>query len=242
MIPISSVDLPHIVEAIKILHRNIEFPPTENWRPPVWLVNQVKKTSLGEEGVPKENPGHAAVIQYAAIEVLNLLMPTYGWYHTRNNCPEITESNLDRRHKKILLDLRDLLSRSGFGQVVAENRDEQIEVLDFLENAIKDLGGSCEPRRNEEDADSIQFLTDGKYQVPGHDPITVTNPDDNVLQSFLNGLPLELSELTDLSRQARPDLILKNLTIAYGGILKPYIRLPGGKNRGGYFVRVCRRT
>lgn len=134
--PLSRLDLPHIIEAVEELHRAIANPPTENWRAPAWLVEQYKQTTLGEAGVPKK-PTHAGLIHAAATEVLNRIMPP--WHHTKDDCPEITESLLDMRHKVALLDLRERLSTFALVGSPARNRSEAFKALAYLESVLDQL-------------------------------------------------------------------------------------------------------
>src|SRR5262245_58184463 len=119
--PLSRLDLPHIVEAVQELHRVIEHTPAEPWNPPTWLVEQYKQTTLGEAGVP-EKPRHAWLIRAAAAEVLNRIQPPL--HDLKAQCPQITESLLDQRHKVKLLELRTRLMNfvHGLSQDLAGNR------------------------------------------------------------------------------------------------------------------------
>src|SRR5262245_51090849 len=148
--PLSRLDLPRIVEAVQELHRIIADPPAENWRAPAWLIEQYKQTTLGEAGVPGR-PSHAWLIDAAATEVLNRLMPP--WHHTKAACPEITDSLLDMRHKVKLIELRGLLSSFALGQRLVDNRGEALRVLAFLESVQEQLS-----------ADPIQLLKERAAQ------------------------------------------------------------------------------
>jgi hypothetical protein len=134
--PLSRLDLPRIAEAIRELHRTIEYPPAESWQAPTWLVEQYKQTTLEEVEVPNKPP-HAWLINTAVVEVLNRLMPP--WHHKGADCPEITESRLDMRHKVALVNLRNLLNRFALGENLAHNRSEALQVLAFLESVLCDL-------------------------------------------------------------------------------------------------------
>jgi hypothetical protein len=139
--PLSRLDLPRIVEAIRILYCIIEHPPAKPWQPPPWLVEQFRQTTAGEEGLQliAKNPTHCWVIDGAGTEVLNRLMPP--WHHSRDDCPEITESQLDLALKVKLLELRKMLLRFGFSETVASNRAEALQVFAFLESVLVLLGG-----------------------------------------------------------------------------------------------------
>jgi hypothetical protein len=134
--PLSRLDLPRIVEAIRELHRIIAVPPAENWQAPTWFVEQYKQTTAGEAGVP-EKPSHASLINGAAVEVLNRLTPP--WHHRKPDCPEITESLLDQRHKVKLIELRNLLLSFALGQRLVDNRCDALLILAFLESVLEQL-------------------------------------------------------------------------------------------------------
>jgi hypothetical protein len=134
--PLSRQDLPRIVEAIQELHRIIADPPAENWQAPTWLVEQYKQTTAGEVGV-SEKPSHAWLIDTAAVEVLNRLMQP--WHHRKPDCPEITESLLDQRHKVQLIELRNLLLSFALGQRLVDNRSDALQIIAFLESVLEQL-------------------------------------------------------------------------------------------------------
>src|SRR5262249_15436803 len=136
MQPLSPADLPLIIQAVRELYRIIEHPPADPWQAPTWVVEQYKRTTAGEAGVP-EKPRHAWLINTATLEVLNRLMPP--WHHRSPDCPEITESGLDPRHKVKLIELRKLLLSFALGQHLVNNRSEALEVLAFLEGVIEQL-------------------------------------------------------------------------------------------------------
>jgi hypothetical protein len=135
-VPLSRLDLPPIVEALRELHRIIEHPPKENWQVPAWLVRQYEQTTAGAAGLPTK-PGHAWLINVAADEVLNRIMPPFA--HTKPDCPEIAHSLLDMRHKVTLINLRELLSSFALGEKLVGNRCDALQVLDYLEAAIVKL-------------------------------------------------------------------------------------------------------
>lgn len=133
---ISRLDLPRIVEAAHELHRTISYPPTRRWKPPIWLVEQYRQTTLGGDGVPTK-PLHSYLIDAAATEVLNRLMPP--WHHSKRDCPEITDSLLDMKHKVVLIKLRQFLLNPFLGQTLASNRSDARETLDFIESVLETL-------------------------------------------------------------------------------------------------------
>jgi hypothetical protein len=141
---LSRLDLHDITEAIRVLYRIIEKPPAEGWQPPNWLIEQYQKTTLSSKGEArlKEHLGnlnHAGLINAAATEVLNRIMPP--WHHTKPDCPEITESSLDLPQQALLIGLRNWLSTSALGQSLTSNRSELVQALVFIESVLKQLEG-----------------------------------------------------------------------------------------------------
>jgi hypothetical protein len=59
--------------------------------------------------------------------------------YRRADCPEITESSLDARHKIALVDLRKYLSRHAIGQILAANGIDRLQALVYLESVIETL-------------------------------------------------------------------------------------------------------
>jgi hypothetical protein len=147
--PLSRLDLSRIVEAIRELYRAVEYPPAENWQAPDWLMVQYNRLlAQGELGIPPPRPIHAYLINAAAAEVLYRIKPP-NWVlpplqHRETDCPEITESSLDLRHKVTLLELWGRLQdwRIVTGDL-AENRGEALKLLAFLETVLTQL--SSEP-------------------------------------------------------------------------------------------------
>ena len=130
--PLSRLDLPGIVDAIQTLYRMIENPPSDDWQAPAWVVEHYKRfTNAKIPFKDGEKPSHAWLIRVASDALLDKLAP-----HRRGeDCPEITESPLDRRDKIKLIELRRfLLGRAG-------NQNEAVETLDFLETVVNQLNG-----------------------------------------------------------------------------------------------------
>ncbi|MBI3821868.1 MAG: hypothetical protein HY289_04205 [Planctomycetes bacterium] len=154
--PLSRLDLPRILDAIGELHRTIENPPATNWKAPVWLVEQYKQTAAGKLPLKDgEQPHHSWLIFAAATEVLNRLTPP--WHHRKDDCPEITESSLDQKHKVKLIELRNRLSEEFFGQILADNRSVALQTLHYLESLIMDLTG----KEGDRPAPNITYINYG---------------------------------------------------------------------------------
>ena len=85
---------------------------------------------------------------------------------------------------------------------------------------------------------TIIFLGNRTYRVDDGDPVVIDMNEDNVLQAFLKSPALLLAMLIDKSGVPNAQKILSNLTTKYNRRFAPAIRLPGGKARGGYHVRI----
>jgi hypothetical protein len=146
MPPISRLDLPGIVESIRVLYRTIEQPPAAPWRPPAWLIDQYRKTTAGEEALRdyKESwvvrEGHYWLIDEAARFVLDRLTPPFR--HFSDDCREINDSELDLSHKAALLELRRKLMHLGWKQV--GNRSARLETLHYLGSVLQALGQTAD--------------------------------------------------------------------------------------------------
>ena len=71
------------------------------------------------------------------------------------------------------------------------------------------------------------------------DRIIVTDPENNVLQTFIEyGPALDGESLRHHSGQGRPDTILKRLREKYRGRFEPAITMPQTRGNGGYRVRI----
>jgi hypothetical protein len=159
--PLSRLDLPRIVEAVQELYRIIEHPPVDPWRAPSWLVEQYRQSTSGEKELREIEAknytwvireGQRWLIDCAATEVLNRIMPPH--LHKREDCPEITDSSLDRRHKLQLIELRKRLSRFALGPSLVSNRCEALEMLAFLETTVELLRKSPTRQQPEGTADN----------------------------------------------------------------------------------------
>lgn len=118
--------LARIVEAIENLYQNVETPPGDDWKPPGWLVSLYENTTAGKIPIkPGERPNHAWLIGAAAESLLNAL-------------PEsIAESNLDRREKSALIQLREAII--ALLPLAADDDDERFKLLAVLDDAVAAL-------------------------------------------------------------------------------------------------------
>ncbi len=168
MPPLSRLDLPHIVEAIQVLYRTIADPPGENWQPQTWLVERSRRTTAGEEALRRlKDPLHSWLIGQAGEEVLDRLMPPC--HHAKDDCPEISESRLDLRHKAKLLDLRKRLLWGVPCVTLAGNRSEADQFLDYLESLLKELQPGGIPGEQPGTADTVSAFP-SEYTDPSRCP------------------------------------------------------------------------
>jgi hypothetical protein len=88
----------------------------------------------------------------------------------------------------------------------------------------------------------ILFWGEGIYSAGDGVPVRVTEPEDNVLQAFLESPALDKASLLDKSGENRAARMLKQLQTKYDGRFGPSIRLPGRRGKGGYQVSIAKRT
>lgn len=90
-----------------------------------------------------------------------------------------------------------------------------------------------------DDATTIHFHGGKAYSIGNSGPITVTDPEDAVLQAFL---PLPSMDGRTLGEKSgygdRAPKILRDLRKKRNGLFASAIRLPGGKSGGGYHVAI----
>ena len=144
--PLSRLDLPRLVEAIRILHRTIETPPSDGWHAPAWLVERHKCEDALLAGLKKEPQLHRWLFQEARDELLGLLSP-----HRELDCPEITDSKFDQTHKLTLLELREKLLYDRRFDSVIENGAARLQSLAFLESVSQTLDNAESPAANVEE-------------------------------------------------------------------------------------------
>lgn len=86
---------------------------------------------------------------------------------------------------------------------------------------------------------TIWFHGERSYSIDGVNPFKVSIEFDSILTAFReNTLPLETSELEEQSGVTNVSRAMKDLSEWNGGIFAKAIRVPSGKNKGGYFARV----
>src|SRR5581483_1668658 len=130
--PLSRADLPRLDGAIRTLYRVTERATADR----SWMAAAAAETGWPLDQ-PPETLAHAAVIDAAGRWVLCRMMP--GGVHTNRDCADITESDLDLRHKAQLLELRDHLCRPFFGHVLATDPPANLRFRRFLEGVLGDL-------------------------------------------------------------------------------------------------------
>jgi hypothetical protein len=89
------------------------------------------------------------------------------------------------------------------------------------------------------DAATIRYLGEKAYSIGSSSPITVTDPEDAVLQAFLPLASMDGPTLGEKSGYGdRAPKILRELSKKRSGLFAAAIRLPGGKSGGGYHVAI----
>lgn len=232
--PLSRLDLPRIVEAVRWLYSAIERPSETGWQPPAWLVAQFEQTTAGAETLHRviaPNIGQAGLIHYAATEVLNRLMPP--WYHRRDDCPEITESLLDPRQKVSLLQLRDWLNQFALAQELARNRSAALQSLAYLEVVLEALTG-------QEQANSGDGSNNPMEQMKAGRPIL--NPQQQAVLDLLKELPsgkaMTGAKIINALANRKPKIITTQtiLTARIMPTLKAHYGIRNDRNGCGYYV------
>jgi hypothetical protein len=102
-----------------------------------------------------------------------------------------------------------------------------------LAEAGRLLGADLEP-----EPAVIVHLDKRQYQVGAALPVVVTEAEDDVLQAFVDRPAYDEKGLIAAAGNDRAPRILRELTTRYGGTLGPAIRCPGGRDQGGYAVRI----
>jgi hypothetical protein len=135
MSPLSRLDLPHVLYAIRELYRAIEQPPDVHWQAPAWLIAHCNQTTLPWESLSpslRARPGHSWLIDKAAEEIKWRLSPPYG-----GGTNAITGSQLGLRQKALLCELSGQLSIRSFGDQLASNTGVRVQFLVYLKSMIK---------------------------------------------------------------------------------------------------------
>lgn len=131
---LSRADLPRINSAIRDLYRAVELNPEAT--PPDWWAEYPAKCFHPAE--PWGPPTKARLIYAARDWVLAHLMPGPDGWHTRRDCPEITNSRLDVKTQAVLLELRDELN--GFAvHGLAMSPVDAVRGLRYLEEVLDEL-------------------------------------------------------------------------------------------------------
>ncbi len=88
---------------------------------------------------------------------------------------------------------------------------------------------------------TIWFHGERQYSTDRMTPLKVSEEHDSILQSFLESqAAMETQDLTDKAGVTNPSRAIRALAEWNDGIFKAAMRIPDGKAKGGYFVRVKR--
>lgn len=86
---------------------------------------------------------------------------------------------------------------------------------------------------------TIWFHGQQNYSIDRTNKYKVSEQFDNILQAFFEyPYAMETEDLEDRSGVTNASRAMKELVTWNNGIFKAAIRIPGGKRKGGYFVRV----
>jgi hypothetical protein len=116
--------------------------------------------------------------------------------------------------------------------------------FDNLITPIRDL---CELQRlrrgkplPDEASSSIVSHGDRLYSIGKWPPVEVLDPEDDILQAFLQRPTMNSNTLAEISGYTPEEAvrILRSLIQKYGKRFMPAIRCPGHKSNGGYHVRI----
>jgi hypothetical protein len=143
--PLSTLDLPNIVEAVEKLYRTIETPPTDDWQAPAWVTALNFRGTLAQE-LARKPPPHYWLIRAAVQHVAQALK-------VKTLCPdqwpnEVASSPLDHRHKVALVKLCDLMADTfdrSWLKVDAGKSLKDLETLRTVLADLKDAGPSAKP-------------------------------------------------------------------------------------------------
>lgn len=98
--------------------------------------------------------------------------------------------------------------------------------------------GSDLPKPQKNLSDTMISHGDKAYSIGDYGPITLTDPEDDTLQPFLEKPSMSKDDLCSSSGNPNAPRILKALKTRYDKRFKAAISLPGGKGKGGYAVRI----
>jgi hypothetical protein len=106
------------------------------------------------------------------------------------------------------------------------------EIVDMLRRALGNETGQA-PATN-----TIVSLGNRCYRIANHRPVVIGTDEDYILQAFLKCPAMDEQQLREKSGLPDAVKVLKGLASWLDGIFAPAINFPGGKNRGGYHVRI----
>jgi hypothetical protein len=88
---------------------------------------------------------------------------------------------------------------------------------------------------------TIWFHHERQYSMDGKTPLKVSEEFDSILQAFLEAqAAMETSDIQAKAGVTNPSRAMKDLAAWNDGVFAGAIRIPKGKAKGGYFVRVQR--
>lgn len=91
------------------------------------------------------------------------------------------------------------------------------------------------------DVKAVWYHEDGVYSVDGVQPLSVMDEDDKILRAFLReGIPMEAGKLTTKSGVSNVPRAIRQLCKRYNGVFAPFVRSPGSRGKGGYWIPVRR--
>jgi hypothetical protein len=126
------------------------------------------------------------------------------------------------------------LNSEGFGDVLAERlRQSFPEGMTAILDAPPTGAGDSAP--------TIWFHAERQYSMDRLNPLKVSDEFDSILQAFLESqAAMETNEIEERAGVTNAPRAMQYLAEWNEGTFKPAIRIPGGKAKGGYFIRVKR--
>jgi hypothetical protein len=131
-----------------------------------------------------------------------------------------------------------------FPEALPEAPAERLEALvTLVEKALRDLlrlapTDDAAPAVEQTPADTIIAHGNKVYTINLWEPRIVADDEDTVLRAFLRQPAMTSKTLEDRTELVSPAKLLRALTTRYDARFAPAIKLPGGKGKGGYFVRI----
>jgi hypothetical protein len=90
-------------------------------------------------------------------------------------------------------------------------------------------------------APTIWFHAERQYSIDRVTPLKVSEEFDSILQAFLESqAAMETSDIEINAGVTNASRAMQALAAWNQGIFKPAVRIPSGKAKGGYFIRVTR--